>query len=178
MPRLARKPSLWLSLILRLVFVIIATLSALWWIEKRRASFMSILIGVLAIAAVWELIRFALHMHRPPALTIDRYPLVYGGSAELRVTSEAEVMVKLVGECDTTTATDISQHREKKILRTRCYDVELFRGKPPASVQLQLPKSPPADAMSWIILVDSTLRDGSVVTDLYPLHVRDASSRA
>jgi len=178
MPRLSRKPSLLLSLILRLVFVIIATLSALWWIEKRRASFMSVLIGVLAVAAVWEMIRFAMQMHRPPVVAIDHHPLVYGDSAELQVSGEAEITVKLVGECEATAATDISQHREKKIMRTRCYDVELFRGKPPASVRLQIPKSPPADAMTWTILVDSTLRDGAVIADLYPLHVRDVSSRA
>ena len=179
MPRLARKPSLWLSLILRMAFVIVATVSALWWIEKRRASYMSILIGVLAVAAVWELIRFALQMHRPAVLTIDHYPLVYGDSAELQVIAgrdDAEIVVKLIGECDQTATTDISQHREKKIMRTRCYDVELLRANSdkPATVRVQIPKSPPADAMSWAILVDSTLRDGSVVADLYPLRIRDA----
>ena len=180
MPRLWRKPSLWLSLILRFAFVIIAIISALWWIEKRRASFMSILIGVLAVAAVWELIRFAVEMrHRPPTVIIDHYPLTYGDSAELTVTAQScdtEISVKLIGECDSIAHTDISEYRSTKVMRTRCYEMELIRAKCGTSAEgrLQLPKSPPADGMAWTILVDSKSERGEITEHLYPLRVRDA----
>jgi len=180
MPRLSRKPSLGLRLVLRFAFLIIATLSALWWIEKRRASFMSILIGALAIAAVWELVRFALEMrHRPPVVIIDHYPLKYGDSAELTVTAmscDTEVSVKLIGVCDRVAATDISEYRSTNVMRTRCFEMELVRAKcgSSAEARMQLPKSPPADAMEWTILVDSKSERGEITEHLYPLLVRDA----
>ena len=178
MPRLARKPSLWLSLVLRFAFLIIAVLSALWWIEKRRASFMSILIGVIAIAAVWELVRFALTMRRrPPVVSIDHHPLAYGDTAELRVMAwscDTEIWVRLIGECQMTSETDISEFRSKEIRLSRCYDVEVLRAKcgSEAAGRVEIPKSPPADGIAWMIRVDSKSERGEITEHLYPLRVR------
>src|SRR5438105_9508229 len=174
--RLARKPSIWVSFFLRVVFVVVAAIAvipALYFVSRRGTFFILTLVLVIAIAALWELIRFALQMrHRPPVVEIDRQPLAYGESAQLRVIEKrpdllAEIGVTLIGECNTSAATDISEYRETKVARTRCYEEELLRMKPSAvidhTVRVQLPKSPPADGMKWSIVVDSTLKHGDVV---------------
>ena len=183
MPRLARKPSLWLSLILRVVFLVVAVFAvnaAMFFVVKRGTFFMLSLVVLVALAAVWELVRFALTMRRrPPVVLIDHYPLMYGDSAALTVTAmscDTEISVKLIGECDVTAATDISEYRSTKVMRTRCYEMELIRAKcgSSAEARLQLPKSPPADAMAWTILVDSKSERGEITEHLYPLRVREA----
>jgi hypothetical protein len=185
MRRLARKPSLWVSFFLRVVFVIVASIAvnvAMFFVIKRGTFFMLTLVLLIAVAAIWELIRFAFEMrHRPPVLEIDRDALAYGDAAELRLIeahprSVAEVSVKLIGDCSRSEATDISEYRETKIARTRCYEEELLRFQPSAAidqtVRVQLPKSPPADGMRWLIVVDFTLKHGAVVEHPYPLRVR------
>jgi hypothetical protein len=186
--RLARKPSLWASLFLRVVFVIVAAFAvivALFFVAKRGTFFMLSLVVFIAIASVWELIRFSLRMRLgAPVVEIERQPLAYGDSAEVRVSernprSVREIGVTLVGECNTSAATDISEYRETRVARTRCYEEELMRMKPESGAplsrvaRLQLPKSPPADGMSWTILVDATLKHGDVVEHPYPLRVRE-----
>jgi len=185
MRRLARRPSLWVSFLLRVVFVIVAAIAvnvAMFFVMKRGAFLMLTLALLIAIAAVWELIRFTIHMrHRPPVLEIDRTALSYGDSAELRLVeahplSVAEVSVKLIGDCSKSESTDISEYRETKFARTRCYEEELLRFQPSAAidrtVRVQLPKSAPADGMTWKIVVDFTLKHGAVVEHPYPLRVK------
>jgi len=185
MVRLPRKPSLWIKFFLRIAFVIVAAIAvneALYFASRRQTFLMLTLVLLIAIAAVWELIRFAFHMrHRPPVVEIDRQPLAYGDTADLRVVEKhshrlAEIGVKLIGECSTCVATDISEFREMKYARTRCYEEELLRLQPSGAVdrtvQVQLPKSPPADGMKWSIVVDSTLECGDVIEHPYPLRVR------
>jgi hypothetical protein len=185
MRRLARKPSLWVSFLLRVVFVIVAAIAvnvAMFFVMKRGAFLMLTLVLLIAIAAVWELIRFTFNMrHRPPVLQIDRRSLAYGDSAELRLIqahpqSVAEVSVKLIGDCSKCESTDISEYRETKFARTRCYEEELLRFQPSAAidrtVRVQLPKSPPADGMTWKIVVDFTLKHGAVIEHPYPLRIR------
>ena len=185
--RLARKPSLWGGLILRIVFVSVAALAvfvALFFAARRGTFFMLSLVVLIAIAAVWELIRFSARMSAgAPVVEIDRQPLAYGDSAEVRIMerhprSVMEIGVTLVGECNRTEATDISEYRETKVARTRCYEEELLRVKPendaPISrvIRVQLPKSPPADGMAWTIVVDATLKHGDVVEHPFPLRVK------
>jgi hypothetical protein len=185
MVRLARRPSLWLSFFLRVAFVIVAGIAvnaALYFASRRQTFLMLTLVVLIAIAAVWELIRFAFQMrHRPPVVEIDRQPLAYGDTADLRVVEKhphrlAEIGVRLIGECSTCVATDISEYREMKFARTRCYEEELLRLQPSGAVdrtvRVQLPKSPPADGMKWSIVVDSTLKHGDVIEHPYPLRVR------
>jgi hypothetical protein len=185
MRRLARKPSLWVSFLLRVAFVIVAAIAvnvAMFFVMKRGAFFMLTLVLLIAVAAVWELIRFTFHMrHRPPVLEIDRDALAYGDSVELRIVqahpqSVAEVSVKLIGDCSKSESTDISEYRETKFARTRCYEEELLCFQPSAAidrtVRVQLPKSPPADGMKWLIVVAFTLEHGAVVEHPYPLRVR------
>ncbi len=184
--QLARKPSLWAGLFLRVVFVSVAAFAvvvALFFVAKRGTFFMLSLVVLIAIAAVWELIRFWLHMRdSAPVVEIEKHPLVYGESVEVWVTEMqpqrvAEIGVTLVGECNTTAATDISEYRETIIARTRCYEDELLRIKfdkaVPVVARVQLPKSPPADGMAWTIVVDATLKDGSIVEHSYPLRVKE-----
>src|ERR1051325_9145365 len=125
--RLARKPSLWASLFLRIVFVIVAGLAvvaALFFVAKRGTFFMLSLVVLIALAAVWELLRFSARMRLgAPVVEIDRQPLAYGDSAEVRVIerhprSVSEISVKLIGECQTSAATDISEYRETTVART------------------------------------------------------------
>ena len=185
MRRLARRPSLWFSFFLRAVFVIVAAIAvivAMFFVIKRGTFFMLTLVLLIAVGAIWELIRFAFSMrHRPPVLEIDRAALAYGDSAELRLIqkdprSVAEVSVKLIGDCRKSEATDISEYRETKVARTRCYEEELLRFQPSAAidrtVRVQMPKSPPADGMTWKIVVDFTLKHGAVVEHPYPLRVK------
>jgi hypothetical protein len=190
MIRLARKPSLWVPFFGRIVFAIVcaAAVAAAWYfVWKRHSILIFVLADVIAIGAIWELIR-AWRAFRlgAPVVEIDRQPLTYGDSAQLRVAeahtkSIAELGAKLIGECYATSATDISSYREKKVVLTRCYEEELLRLKPepgePLSrlVQVQLPKSPPADGMTWKIVVDAHLKRGVVVEHPYPLHVRETA---
>jgi hypothetical protein len=189
MIRLTRKPSLWVTFLGRVVFLIVcaAAVAAAWYfVWKRHSILIFVLADVIAIGAIWELIR-AWRAFRlgAPVVEIDRQPLTYGDSAQLRVAeahpkSIAELGVKLIGECYATSATDISSYREKKITLTRCYEEELLRLKPadePLSrlVPMHLPKSPPADGMAWKIVVDAHLKRGRVVEHPYPLHVRETA---
>lgn len=185
---LARKPSLWASLFLRVVFVIVAAFAvivALFFVAKRGTFFMLSLVVLIAIASVWELIRFWFRMRLgSPRVEIERHPLAYGDSTEVRVSERhtrlvREIGLTLVGECNASASTDISEYRETRVARTRCYEEELLRVKPENDapirqiVRLQLPKSPPADGMSWTIVVDATLKHGDVVEHAYPLRVKE-----
>src|SRR5437667_6205446 len=186
MIRLTRRPSLLASVLGRVAFLMIcavAILAASYFVWKRRSFLIFALADFIAIAAVIDLVLFLRRFrHGAPIVEIDREPLVYGDSASVRVLeghtkSIAELGLKLIGECYAESATDISSYREKKIVLTRCYEAELLRLRPSEAVdrtvQLQLPKSPPADGMSWKIVVDSHLKQGSVIEHSYPLHVRE-----
>lgn len=188
MIRLARRPSLWASFFLRVVFVAVAWLAvivALFFVAKRGTFFMLTLVVFIAIASVWEMIRFWLEIrHGAPIVEIEHYPLTYGDSVDVCVTElnpqrVAEIGVSLVGECNSSAATDISEYRETKVARTRCYEHELLRMKmnssAPVVARLQLPKSPPADGMRWWIVVDATLKHGDVIEHPYPLRVRETA---
>jgi hypothetical protein len=188
MIRLARRPSLWGSLFLRVIFVSVAWLAvivALFFVAKRGTFFMLTLVVLVAIAAVWEMIRFWLEMrHGAPIVQIDRHPLAYGDSAEVLVIEMyprrvSEIGVTLVGECSASASTDISEYRETKVARTRCYEQELLRMRvqspAPLAARLQLPKSPPADQMKWSVVIDATLEDGRVIEHPYPLRVNETA---
>src|SRR5437763_7972494 len=111
--QLARKPSLWAGLFLRVVFVIVAAFAvvvALFFVARRGTFFMLSLVVLIAIASVWELIRFWLRMRLgSPLVEIERHPLTYGDSADVRVSERhtrlvREIGVTLVGECNKSTA--------------------------------------------------------------------------
>ena len=186
--RLVRKPSLWVNLLGRLLFAMLCAAAAFaaWWWMHRSAVIMSLAVAI-ALLALWDVIRFAWRAHfDAPVVEIDCRCLAYGDSAQLHVIeahaeSLAELGVKLIGECSMSAATDISSFREMKTARTRCYEQELLRMKHDDAapinrvVRMQLPKSPPADAVSWTIVIDSRLRHGDVVEHPYPLRVRESA---
>lgn len=161
----------------------VAILASSYFVWKRRSFLIFTLVDLIAIAAVVDLILFLRRFrHGAPIVEIDRNSLSYGDSASLRIVEAhpkaiAELGLKLIGECYKESATDISSYREKKIVLTRCYEEELLRLNPAEAVdrtvQLQIPKSPPADGMTWKIVVDSHLKQGGVIEHSYPLHIRE-----
>jgi len=193
MIRLVRKPSLWASFLARFVFAIVWTGAffgmtvAVW--RRHPDTIVLVVLGcfdLIAIAILWDLVvRFWRTLkHQEPFVEIDRQSLAYGDSAQVRIVeshpeSISEMGVKLVGECYAKSATDISSYRETKTVLTRCYDEELLRLKPDASeplsrlIRVQLPKSPPADGITWKIIVDSHLKQGGVIEHAYPIRVRE-----
>ena len=197
MIRLARKPSLWLIFLAHLGFAILwsaAVFGASYfvWVRRGRTSTLAVTVLVLfdliAIGLIWDVVvrLWRTLNHRHPLVEIDRQSLAYGDSAQVHIIephprSIAEMGVKLIGECYAQSATDISSYRETKTALNRCYEEELLRLKldsaDPVSrlVQMQLPKSPPADGISWKIVVDSRLKRGGVIEHGFPLKVRESA---
>jgi hypothetical protein len=195
MIRLARKPSLWTNFFGRLLFAIVwaggfVVLSFFAWRHRAHTSlFVWIILGffdLLAIGVIWDIVvRFWRTLNqREPVVEIDRDSLAYGDSAQVKVTepsprSIAEMGVKLIGECYSRADLDVSEHRETVISLTRCFEEELMRLKPQSDdpisriVEIHLPKSPPADKMTWKIVVDSRLKQGGIIEHPFPLRVRD-----
>jgi len=199
MIRLVRKPSLWSNFFGRLLFAIVwvggFVVFTLWVWRHRFGTpwFLFVILGLfdlIAIGVMWDLVvrLWRTLNQREPIVEIDRDSLAYGDSAQVRVAEEhpesiVEMGVKLVGECRTRTEQDISQHRQTIISLTRVYEEELLRVKPASAepvsrvVQLQLPKSAPADDVTWKILVDSHLKQGGIIEHPFPLKVHELSSR-
>ena len=195
MIRLVRKPSLWANFFGRLLFAIVwvggFVFFSYWaWLHRfGTPAFVFVILAVfdlIAIGVVWDVVvRFWRTLHdREPVVEIDRQSLAYGDSVQVRVLEEhpqslAEMGVKLIGECYSKSETDISQHRQTVISLTRCYEEELLRLKPasdePVSriLQMLIPKSAPADNMTWKIVVDSRLKQGGIIEHSFPLRVRD-----
>ncbi len=193
--RLARKPSLWANFLGRLVFAIVwvgffVGFSYFAWQHRvRTPTFVLVILAffdLIALGMVWDIVvRFwrTLH-HREPVVEIDRQWLAYGDSAQLSIVephpqSIAEMGVKLVGECYTKSATDISQHRQTVVSLTRCYEEELLRLKPAGDeaisrlLQVQLPKSAPADGVTWKIVIDSRPKQGGMIEHPFPLRFEE-----
>jgi len=194
MIRLPCRPSVWATFLQRLLFAIVFAggfLTLTWYASRHigMPTYVYLILGFFDLIAAGvvadAVIRFWRTAHHcEPVVEIDRQSLQYGDTAQVRVIepnpqSIVEMGVKLIGECRAKSVTDISQHHETRVERTRCYEEELLRLKPSSSepinrlVQLQLPKSPPADDMTWKIVVDSHLKQGGVIEHPFPLRVRD-----
>jgi hypothetical protein len=196
MIRLARNPSLWVNFFGRLIAVVWAGIffGGSYWTWQHRfgmPAFILIILGIfdlIAIVVVWDIVvrlRRTLH-RREPVVEVERDPAVYGESVQVRIVEEhpesiAEIGVTLVGECYTRAEVDFTQHRETVLSLTRCYEEELLRLKPSTNepinriVNVQLPKSPPADDVAWKIIVDSHLKHGGIIEDPFPIRVRDSA---
>ncbi len=194
MIRLARKPSLWMDFFGRLIFAVIwagvfFTLSTWTWLHRfGTPTFILVILALfdlIAIGVVWDIvIRFSRTLqYREPVVEVERDPAAYGDSVEVRIVEEhpesiAEMGVKLVGESYTTVARDFTAHRETVRSLTRCYEEDLLRLKPSSGepisriVQMHIPQSPPADDISWKIIVDSRLKQGGVIEHPFPIRVR------
>jgi len=192
MIRLVCKPSVWVTFFRRLLFAIVFAggFLALTWYASRHIgmpTYAYLILGffdLLAAAVLADAARRfwrTLH-HHEPVVEIDRQTLEYGDTAQVRVVEPhpqaiAEIGVKLIGECYAKSVTDISHFRETRVTLTRCYEEELLRLKPasdePVSrlLQLQLPKSAPADRIAWKIVVESHLKQGGVIEHPFPLRV-------
>jgi hypothetical protein len=165
-----------------------------YWTWQHRfgmPAFILVILGVfdlIAIGVVWDIVvrlRRTLHRHEP-VVEVERDPAAYGESVEVRIVEEhpeaiAEMGVKLVGECYTKSEVDFTQHHETVVSLTRCYEEELLRLKPSTNepinriLRVQLPKSPPADEVAWMIIVDSHLKQGGIVEHPFPIRVRDSA---
>jgi hypothetical protein len=196
MIRLARKPSLWMNFFGRLIFAVLWSgvffaVSVWAWLHRfGTPTFILIVLGffdLIAIGVVWDIVvRFWRTLrHREPVVEVDREPAAYGDSVQVRVVEEhpesiAEMGVKLVGECDAKAEREFTAHRETFISLTRCYEDELLRLKPSSGepinrvVQMHIPQSPPADDISWKIVVDSRLKQGGVIEHSFPIRVNSA----
>ncbi len=193
MIRLARKPSLWMNFLGRLIFaavwagVFFAASCWAWLHRFGTPAFILILLGIfdlIAIGVVWDIVvRFwrTLH-HREPVIEIEREPAAYGDSLQVRIVEEhpesiAELGVKLIGECYARAEREFTAHREMVVSLTRCYEDELLRLKPTSGepinrvMQMHIPQSPPADEMAWKIIVDSRLKQGGVIEHPFPFRV-------
>jgi hypothetical protein len=193
MIRLVRKPSIWGDFFQRLLFVVIFagglfTFTYLAWRHPigmpRYAYAILYFFDLIAIGVLCDIaVRLWRTMNQgEPVVEIDRPLLHYGDTAQVRVIEPnpqliAEMGVKLIGECRAKSVTDISQHHETRVARTRCYEEELLRLKPSSNepvnrlLQLQLPKSAPADDIAWKIVVDWHLKQGGVIEHPFPLRV-------
>jgi hypothetical protein len=189
MIRLASHPSPWTSFLGRLLFaavwiVFFGGFSFMVWRHPEQTPwFIFAILGLfdlLALGMLWDVVvRFwrALR-HRQPVVEIDQPSLVYGGSAQLRVTephpeSVAEMNVRLVGENVITTTTD---NRIQRFVN-RCHDQELLRLSPETPdplhrmLTVRMPDEPPAKDTSWRIVVGTTLRQGGTIVHHFPLRV-------
>lgn len=195
MIRLVRKPSLWTNFLGRLLFAAIfvgalVTFSFYAWRHLGQVpTFVVIvlaLLDLLALGLLWDIVvrLWRTMAQREPVVEIDRRTMSYGEGAQIRVTEEhpqsvAEMTVRLVGECSVSSAVDVSQHRERAVSVTRCYEEELLRMSPSAGeplsrvLKIQLPIAPPAEGVSWKIVVGSTLKQGGVMEHPFPIQVNE-----
>ena len=190
MIRLCRKPSLWANFYERLFFAVIFAggLFFLTWYASRHMgirTYMYAILGFFDLIAAAVIADLFIRLWRTrgasePVVEIVTQPLAYGDSSQMHIVeghseSVAEVGIKLIGECQQTSVTDFTEFRETKVAQTRCYQEELLRLKTPVdhTLQVQLPKVPPAEGIRWKILVETHLKQGGVVEHLYPLSVRE-----
>lgn len=190
MMRLAPHPSPWSSFLGRLLFTTVWTgffgvFSLMVWRHREETPWF--IFGILgffdlvAIGMLWDVVvRFWRTLnHREPVVEIDHPSLVYGGSAQLRVTerhpeSVAEISVRLVCEQLITTKTENRvQHSVQ-----RCHDQELMRISPAGGdepinrlLSIRMPDQPPEKDVSWKIVVGTTLRQGGMIENIFPLRV-------
>jgi len=189
MIRLAPHPSPWASFLGRLLFTTVwtgffAVFSFMIWRHREETPWFIFgvlgLFDLVAFGMLWDVVvRFwrALN-HREPVVEIDHPSLVYGGSAQLRVTephpeSVAELSVRLVCEQLITTKTD---NRVQQFVN-RCHDEELLRMSPETSdpihrmLSVRMPDQAPEKDGSWKIVVGTTLRQGGTIEHHFPLRV-------
>jgi hypothetical protein len=189
MIKMARKPSLWMGFVGRLLFGVVwagGFLGFSWLAWQSRAKtpvFIFIILGLMdliAIGVIWDLVvRFWRTLtNKQPVLEIDRASLPYGGTAQVRFAepnpdSLANIDVRLVADHWVTT-----QHGNTTTSSYEpCYDEELLRmnveTNDPISrmLQIRIPLEPPAEDASWKIVVNTTLRQGGVIQHPYPLKV-------
>lgn len=197
MIRLARKPSLWMNFFGRLIF------GAIWaggffafsvwaWIHRfGTPTFVLVILALfdlIAIGVVWDLVvRFGRTLnHREPIVEIDRNPAAYGDKLQVRVVEDhpeslAEIGVKLVGECWAKAEREFTAYREMVVSLTRCYEDEILRLEPASAdridrtVPMHIPQSPPADEVTWKIVVDSRLKQGGIIEHAFPFRVSDSA---
>jgi hypothetical protein len=194
MIRLVRKPSMWGNFFRRLCFAVVFAggLFFLTWYASRHAgmpAYVYVILGFFDLIAAGVVADVVIRLWRTlkssePVVEIDRQPLAYGDTAQVRVVEPypqfiAEIGVKLIGECYSKSMTDVSHFRETRVALTRCYEEELLRLKPSSDeavirlLQLQLPKSAPAEGIAWKIVVDWHLKQGGVIEHPFPLRVRE-----
>ncbi|MEK6372007.1 MAG: hypothetical protein AABO58_04875 [Acidobacteriota bacterium] len=187
--RLAPHPSPWASFLVRLLFTTVwsgffGVFSLMVWRHPAETPwFIFAILGffdLIAVGMLWDVVvRFWRTLnHREPVVEIDQPMLVYGGSAQLRVTephpeSVAEMSVRLVCEQRITTKTD---NRVQQFVN-RCHDQELLRLSPDTPdtlhrmLPIRMPDQPPEKDVSWKIVVGNTLRQGGTIEHNFPLRV-------
>lgn len=190
MMRLAPQPSPWASFRGRLLFTTVWTVFfgvfsfQVWRHRAETPWFIFGILGffdLLAVGMLWDVVvRFWRTLnHREPVVEIDEPSLVYGGSAQLRVTephpeSVAEMSVRLVCEqlITTKTANGVQQFMQ------RLHDQELLRLSPDGAdplrrmLSIRMPDQPPERDVSWKIVVGTTLRQGGMTEHVFPLRVQ------
>jgi len=185
MIRLTRRPSLWITFVARVAYTAgcSAAVIAAWRYAPRLPWMLFGVSGIIVFAALCGIVMSWRDMTAGvPIVKIDHSSLAYGESAKVLVLEPrpgpvAEMGVKLIGECPVSSATDISNFRDTRVSVTRCYEEELLGLRPrsdePLSrvVQIHIPKSPPADATAWKIVVAAHLKQGGVVEHPFPLRV-------
>jgi len=187
--RLKPHPSPWASFLGRLLFTTIwcgfcVVFSIMIWRHPEETPWFIFgvigLFDLIAFGMLWDVVvRFWRALkHREPVVEIDQPSLVYGGSAQLRVTephpeSVAELSVWLVGEQRITTRTGNTVQQSV----SRCHDQELLRLSPATpdplhrTLSLRMPDQPPEQDVSWKIVVGTTLRQGGTIVHSFPLRV-------
>lgn len=187
--RLSRKPSLWAAFAGRFLFTVVwcGGIGAFSYFVLTRGHaplFVKILLGVFGFFGVmmlWDIVvRFWRTLTgKQPLVEIERLPLGYGESAQLRVIesdpeSVREMVVSLVADHR------VVRHDDNitVIGEERCYSSELLRatdltGEPFVSMlHVQLPVEEPGDSPKWKVEVSTTLKQGGMITHGFPIDVR------
>lgn len=196
--RLRRQPSPWSTFCACAFFEIgwIAFFFAATWVVVTQRAIMPR--ETFIVLAIFDAISVVVLYHvgarflrtlryREPMVEIDCDAMSYGESANLWLVESDprdidELAVKLVGECRATSVTDVSEFRRTHVDFSRCYEEELLRFSPESNrplnrkVKMHLPKSAPADAVRWKIIVGTRLKAGNVVEHPFPLCVRESIS--
>ena len=193
MIRLARKPSLWVNFLGRLLFGVVwagAFVALSFFVWPRRATtptFILIILGffdLLAVGVIWDLVvRFwRTATNKQPVLEIDRPSLPYGGTAQLRILEEhpeslATLTVHLVGQHWVVSEDQSGSQRVIVKSYQSCYDQELLRMNvtqmEPVTrmLQIQMPAAAPAENVDWKIVVNTSLKQGGLIQHSYPIPV-------
>jgi hypothetical protein len=193
MIRLARKPSLWVNFLGRLIFGVVwagAFVALSWFVWPRRAetpTFILIILGffdLLALGVIWDLVvRFWRTLtKKQPIVEIDKTSLTYGSTAQLRIVEEhpesvAQMNVHLVGESWVTS--DHQSGSQRVIVKSyqSCFDEELLRLNVTQTepitrmLQIRMPPAAPAEGVQWKIVVNTSLRQGGLIQHSYPIPV-------
>jgi hypothetical protein len=198
MPRLSRKPSLWADFVGRFAFGVVwagAFVFATWmsWVHRAdTAWFVYIILAffdLIAVAVIWDLVvRFwRTLMERQPVVEIDRSPVPYGGSAQVRIVEEhpesvAEMKVRLVASArirsesqEGSTRVIVSSYEpvfEQELLHCSVTENDPVN----RTVTIGLPETPPAENAEWRIVVTTTLRQGGQIPHPFPFKVDGPSA--